>query len=82
MSIPDDHVDPSPTTSKTSTALAGGKRKRENAPNAAAEIGNDGGQVGTHVEQLHQLFKDTVELLRRFVMYSMEIEYRICPGHR
>ncbi|KAL9005259.1 MAG: hypothetical protein Q9188_001956 [Gyalolechia gomerana] len=64
MSIPDDHVDPSPTTSKTSTALAGGKRKRENAPNAAAEIGNDGGQVGTHVEQLHQLFKDTVELLR------------------
>ncbi|KAL8940046.1 MAG: hypothetical protein Q9216_003020 [Gyalolechia sp. 2 TL-2023] len=60
MSIPDDHGGPSPTTS----TLAGGKRKRENASDAAAAIGDNGVQVGTHVEQLHQLFKDTVELLR------------------
>lgn len=64
MSIPDDHVDPPPTKSKTLTGLAGGKRKRENASSAAAETRDDGGQVGTHVEQLQQLFRDTVDLLK------------------
>lgn len=77
MSIPDDHVNPPPTTSKTLTGLAGGKRKRENTSNATAENRDDGGQVGTHVEQLQQLFRDTVELLRRLVPHSMEIE---CPA--
>ncbi|KAL8716488.1 MAG: hypothetical protein Q9225_006189 [Loekoesia sp. 1 TL-2023] len=64
MSISDDNLDPSPIPSKTSTALAGGKRKREHAANAAADVLNNGDQMGTHTEQLQQLLRDTVELLK------------------
>lgn len=80
MSISDDNLDPSPITSKTLTTLAGGKRKREYAANAAADIVNNGDQVGTHPEQLHQLFKDTIELLKRCVINSMNIQFEICLG--
>ncbi|KAI4148962.1 MAG: hypothetical protein L6R39_002635 [Caloplaca ligustica] len=69
MSISHNPLDSSTTTSKTSTTLAGAKRKREHPE----EIRNGSHQGGTHLEQLHQLFKDTVQLLKGSLVQSLNL---------
>ncbi|KAI4240944.1 MAG: hypothetical protein L6R40_004824 [Gallowayella cf. fulva] len=63
--------DPSTNPSKASTALAGGKRKREPSSHIPANS-PDKAQEDGHVEQLHQLFKDIVEILKSTHVRSMQ----------
>ena len=73
MSIPGNHSRPSSSSPKTSTTLARGKRKRESATSAAADVVSDGDSSRAHTEQLHQLFRDTIELLKWYVTSCMNI---------
>ncbi|KAL8926542.1 MAG: hypothetical protein Q9208_002869 [Pyrenodesmia sp. 3 TL-2023] len=73
MSISDNHLTPSTDPSTTSAALTGGKRKRENALSAATGNQDGSEQGGTQLEQLHQLFKDTVDILKSHDVSSPSI---------
>ncbi|KAL8761166.1 MAG: hypothetical protein Q9184_002695 [Pyrenodesmia sp. 2 TL-2023] len=73
MSISDNHPKLSTIQSTASTALTGGKRKRENALSAAKGDQNGSDQGGTRLEQLHQLFKDTVDILKSHDITSPSI---------
>ncbi|KAL9594862.1 MAG: hypothetical protein Q9219_006797 [cf. Caloplaca sp. 3 TL-2023] len=68
----------SPTTSKIPTALAGGKRKREHAPPEIVDLQQ--AQEGTHEEQLHQLFKDAIELLKSHDVTPSILDHTIPPS--
>ncbi|KAL8830106.1 MAG: hypothetical protein Q9170_005888 [Blastenia crenularia] len=73
-----DHLDLSSTKPRTPKILGGGKRKREPAATfTPPEIMSEGVQTGTHTEQLQQLFKDTLELLKSHDVSPSILNYTI-----
>lgn len=65
MSISDNRLDAATTTFEPPTTSTGSKRKRDLTDTNPVGVGIDHSQGRTYKEQLHQLFKDTVEILRR-----------------
>ncbi|KAL8816026.1 MAG: hypothetical protein Q9223_004902 [Gallowayella weberi] len=70
------HPDLSISLSKASTTLAGGKRKRDhfehipaNSPNKIRE--------DAYIEQLHQLFKDVLEILKSYDVSPSVLNHKI-----
>ncbi|KAL8999592.1 MAG: hypothetical protein Q9169_001552 [Polycauliona sp. 2 TL-2023] len=55
----------STTPSKPSTALTGGKRKRDPASNIPTDLSKDKSQEEKNAAQLHQLLRDALEILKR-----------------
>ncbi|KAL8726190.1 MAG: hypothetical protein Q9166_006863 [cf. Caloplaca sp. 2 TL-2023] len=77
MSPTGDRPDPTPTQSKSLTTLAGGKRKREHAAPSPADISYNEIQEDKHVGQLHQLFKDVIEILKSYDIKSSILNHKI-----
>lgn len=66
MSISDNLLDAAAVTPEPPPTSTRSKRKRDHANDDTVGVGGDAGQREPHKKQLHQLFKDTVELLRRY----------------
>ncbi|KAL8648622.1 MAG: hypothetical protein Q9210_004884 [Variospora velana] len=67
MSISDNRLDAAAATPEPPPTSTRSKRKRDHAnEDDTVGVGSDVGQRGPHKKQLHQLLKDTLELLRSY----------------
>ncbi|KAI4117726.1 MAG: hypothetical protein LQ345_002102 [Seirophora villosa] len=73
MSISDNRLDAATTTFEPPTTSTGSKRKRDLTDTNPVGVGIDHSQGRTYKEQLHQLFKDTVEILRSYDISPLSI---------
>ncbi|KAL8988281.1 MAG: hypothetical protein Q9177_002619 [Variospora cf. flavescens] len=73
MSISDNRLDTAAVTPEPPPSSTRSKRKRDHANDDTVGVGTDAGQREPHKKQFHQLFKDTVELLRSYDISPLSI---------